>query len=196
LEIKNPIYQDFEFEQIYHLFTRVSGNEMIFRKEDNYNYFLSQLSKYLLPYLEIYAYCLVPQRFSLLICFKSKNEILKTFNLPDRDFSKAEEHKFLMQPLSNFLNSYAKAYNKMFQRKGALFIDYIKREQIDDEDKLKNVFREIHHIPLQNNLIQNTEDWKFSSYKSYLNPERPSKITKNFMMGFFNDLEDLKKFIL
>ena len=61
MEIKTTPYENFEFEQVYHLFTRVSGNELIFRKEGNYDYFLKQLSKYLLPYLEIYAYCLVPQ---------------------------------------------------------------------------------------------------------------------------------------
>lgn len=194
MEIKNPIYQDIEFEQIYHLFTRVSGNETIFRKEGNYTYFLSQVSKYLLPYSEIYAYCLAPQRFSFLVCFKSKKEILKNLNLLDKDFTKSDEHKFLMQPLSNLLNSYAKAYNKMFQRKGALFIDYIKREKLDDEESLKNTLREIHCIPIQNLLAKNPEDWKFSSYNAYLSPDKPSKVSTTFLRGFFADLDEFKKF--
>lgn len=33
------------------------------------------------------------------------------------------EHQFLMKPFSDLLNAYAKAYNKMYNRKGALFMD-------------------------------------------------------------------------
>ena len=194
METKTSLYENFEFEQTYHLFTRVSGNELIFRKEGNYDYFLRQLSKYLLPYLEIYAYCLVPQRFSLLICFRSKNEIFKHFDLPENDMSAEQEHKFLMQPISNLLNSYSKAYNKMFQRKGALFIDYIKRERIDEEGQLKNIFKDIHHIPLQHQFVKSSDEWKYSSFNAYLNANKSTKVSKNFMLGFFENTQDLIQF--
>lgn len=194
MEIKNPIFEDFEFEQIYHLFTRVSGNELIFRNEENYMYFLQKISKYLLPYCDIYAYCLAPQRFSLLICFHSKNKILKTLNFEEKDFTKEQEHKFLMQPLSNLLNSYAKAYNKLYKRKGALFVDYIKREKFDDEESLKNIFRYIHQIPIQNLLTKNIDEWKFSSYQSYLELEKPTKIQRAFMLSFFETQNDYINF--
>ncbi|MGA9213584.1 transposase [Kaistella sp.] len=194
MEIKTTPYENFEFEQVYHLFTRVSGNELIFRKEGNYDYFLKQLSKYLLPYLEIYAYCLVPQRLSLLVCFRSKNEVFKNINLSEKEMSAEQEHKFLMQPISNLLNSYSKAYNKMFQRKGALFIDYIKRERIDEEGQLKNIFKEIHQIPMQHQFVKSSEEWKYSSFKAYLNTNKSTKVSTDYMIGFFDDCDDLIQF--
>ncbi|QBO58657.1 transposase [Chryseobacterium salivictor] len=194
MEIKAPFYENFKFGQIYHLFTRVNGNELIFRKEDNYVYFLKQISKYLLPYLEIYAYCLVSQRLSLLVRFRPQNEIFNNLDLPERELSAEEEHKFLMQPVSNLLNSYSKAYNKMFQRKGALFIDYIKREKVDEEEQLKDIFKGIHQIPLQHRLAKSSEEWKYSSFNAYLVQNKPTKVSINFMMEFFENTQDLIKF--
>lgn len=37
---------------------------------------------------------------------------------------KSDFHKLVMQELSNLLKAYAKAYNKKYERKGALWIDY------------------------------------------------------------------------
>jgi len=190
MKANKPPYEEFEFEQMYHLFTRVSGNENIFRNENNYEYFLKQISKYLLPYLEIYAYCLVPQRFSLLICFRSQKEIREYFKSTDFEISTDKIHQFLMQPISNLLNSYSKAYNKMYKRKGALFVDYIKREKIDEVDLLKNILRKIHQIPTENLLKSSFQDWKYSSYNSYLNEQKSSKINRHFMMRYFSNKED------
>lgn len=47
--------------------------------------------------------------------------------------------KFVMQQFSNFFNCYTKSFNKKFNRKGALFIDYLKRTLIDSDDYLKNI---------------------------------------------------------
>ncbi len=192
--IQKPIFENFEFEQIYHLFTRVSGNEMIFLKDKNYPYFLNQISKYLLPFLDIYAYCLLPKQFSLFVCFHSQSQICKNLNIEEKELSKDQEHKFLMQPVSNLLNSYAKAYNKMYQRKGALFVDFVKREKLDDEEGLKDIFRSIHQLPTQNQLVKNISDWKYSSYKAYFQSTKPTKLNRNLMTGFFENHSDYVEF--
>ena len=189
-----PPYEEFEFQQIYHLYTRVSGNENLFRSEKNYDYFLGLILKYLLPYLDIYAYCLVPQRFSFLVCFHSQKIILDFLKETHKEISNDKVHKFLMQPISNLLNSYSKAYNKMYGRKGALFVDYIKREKIDDVDLLKNTFRKIHQIPIENVVGNSIQDWKYSSYNCYLYKNKPTKINRNFMMSYFNDDDDFISF--
>ena len=99
-----------------------------------------------------------------------------------------------MQPISNLLNSYAKAYNKMFQRKGALFVDFIKREKFDDEEGLKEVYKNIHQIPVHSQAVNDISEWKYSSYKSYLDVSKPSKINRNFMLGFFENQNDFIEF--
>jgi len=48
---------------------------------------------------------------------------------------------FIMQRFSNFLNGYTKAVNKRQNRKGALFMDYIKRSIANDTaDIIKFMF--------------------------------------------------------
>ena len=96
----DTFYVDFEFEQIYHLFSRVNGSELLFRQESNYIYFLEKITKYLVPILDVYAYCLAPQRFSLIVCFKSREQICKNLKLTEAELFAKNTHQFLMQPLS------------------------------------------------------------------------------------------------
>lgn len=194
MKTNQPPYQNFEFEQIYHLYTRVSGNENIFKNDNNYTFFLAKVEKYLLPILEIHAYCLVPQRFSFLISFRSQAEIFKNLKLENVEISEDKIHKILMQPISNLLNSYSKSYNKMYGRKGALFIDYIKRQKIDDVELLKNIFRKIHQIPTENFSNTGFEEWKYSSYQSYLDDQKYSKIKREMMMPYFSGKDEFISF--
>lgn len=192
----DTFYVDFEFEQIYHLFTRVNGSEFLFRQESNYIYFLEIIKKYLVPILNVNAYCLAPQRFSLIICFKSKAQICKDLKLTEEEVFAKNTHQFLMQPLSNMLNSYAKSYNKMYKRKGALFVDYIKREKLEDVDLMKQVFRNVHQIPIENKLVTSLEEWKFSSFGSYSNLKKQTKVDKDFMLSLYGNQDNLLRGIL
>ncbi|WP_276700686.1 hypothetical protein [Chryseobacterium sp.] len=47
--------ESFEFDSVYHIFSHVNGKELIFREETNYQFFLKQLDKYIIPISEIYA---------------------------------------------------------------------------------------------------------------------------------------------
>ena len=196
MKSNDSFYIGFEFGQIYHLFTRVNGSELLFRQESNYIYFLEKITKYLVPILDVYAYCLAPQRFSLLVCFKSSEQISDFFKLTEEELFAKNTHKYLMQPLSNMLNSYSKSYNKMYKRRGALFVDYIKREKLEDVDSMKLVFRTIHQIPIQNRLVTNLAEWKFSSLHSYSNLKKHSKVDKDFMLRLYGGQDDLLKGIL
>ena len=82
----------------------------------------------------------------------------------------------------------------MYGRKGALFIDYIKREKIDDVEFLKNTFRKIHQIPTSSVMSIAFEQWKYSSYRSYIGARKNSKINREMMMQYFMDKEDFIRF--
>ena len=188
-----PHYVDFEFEKVFHLYTRVSGNENIFRQDRNYLFFLDKINFYLSPYLEIHGYCLVPQRFSLLVTFRSCEEIRKILQISD-EVEIPNTHQFLMQPVSNLLNSYSKSYNKMYGRKGALFIDYIKRDKIQGDVNVKNRLRNIHQIPVENLVSDSITNWKYSSYKAYLHLEKPSRLSRENVMKLFEGKDDYVAF--
>lgn len=103
--------ESFEFESVYHIFSHVNGKELIFREELNYQFFLKQLDKYIIPIAEIYAYCLLPNHFHLLLRFKN----IEGVNAED-------EHHSLMKNFGNFLNSHAKLLIKSITGKELSFL--------------------------------------------------------------------------
>ena len=157
--------ESFEFDSVYHIFSHVNGKELIFREETNYQFFLKQLDKYILPIADIYSYCLLPNHFHLLLRFKDFEGV----NID-------EQHKYLMKRFGDFLNSYAKAFNKMYERRGALFLNAIKRKKVTDEKYLMKVLHYIHNNPVNHGFVNKIDEWKHSSYISYLNPEKESKL--------------------
>ena len=171
--------ESFEFESVYHIFSHVNGKELIFREELNYQFFLKQLDKYIIPIAEIYAYCLLPNHFHLLLRFKN----IEGVNAED-------EHHSLMKSFGNFLNSYAKAFNKKYNRKGALFLNAIKRKKITDEKYLLKVLHYIHNNPVNHGFVEDINDWKYSSYHAYINLTKESKIERNEMMQYFDTVNN------
>ncbi|AKK73064.1 transposase [Chryseobacterium gallinarum] len=175
--------ESFEYGYIYHIYTHANGKDLIFRENENYKYFLSKLLKYIIPVAEIYAYCLMPNHFHLLIRFKESNQTLAE-----------DEHKYLMKQFSNLLNGYAKAYNKKYNRKGSLFLDYLKRKRVDDEKYLIKLFHYIHNNPVNHGFVKDINDWKYSSYHSYINLAKESKIERKQMMTYFDTINDFVEY--
>ena len=116
-----------EAGKFYHFYNRTNNNELLFREEKNYSYFLKLMGKYILPVADIYAYCLLPDHFHIVGRIKEEHE------LPD---------KYRMQPyraFSHLFNAYTKAYNRMYNRYGSLFQKNFKRIEIKDERYLQNL---------------------------------------------------------
>ncbi len=175
--------ESFEFESVYHIFSHVNGKELIFREQTNYQFFLKQLDKYIIEIAEIFAYCLMPNHFHLLVRFKN----IEGVNMED-------EHQYLMKNFGNFLNSYAKAFNKKYDRKGALFLNAVKRKKISDEKYLLKVLHYIHNNPVNHGFVNKADQWEHSSYNSYLHSGKKSKLNRMEIMGYFDSLEVFKNY--
>ncbi|MFC3160612.1 hypothetical protein SAMN05443633_10260 [Chryseobacterium arachidis] len=175
--------ESFEFDSVYDIFSHVNGKELIFREETNYQFFLKQLDKYILPIADIYSYCLLPNHFHLLLRFKDFEGV----NID-------EQHKYLMKRFGDFLNSYAKAFNKMYERRGALFLNAIKRKKVTDEKYLMKVLHYIHNNPVNHGFVNKIDEWKHSSYISYLNPEKESKLERMEIMQYFDSLNVFRNY--
>lgn len=175
--------ESFEFESVYHIFSHVNGKELIFREQTNYQFFLKQLDKYIIQITDIYAYCLLPNHFHLLLRFKNIEDV-----------NAEDEHQALMKNFGNFLNSYAKAFNKKYNRKGALFLNAVKRKKITDEKYLLKVLHYIHNNPVNHGFVNKADHWEFSSYNSYLHPEKESKLNRTEIMQYFDSLDVFKNY--
>ena len=62
--------------EYFHIFNRGNNRENVFYKPENSAYFLKKHTKYLLPILDTYAYCLLPNHFHLLVRVKNVEQIL------------------------------------------------------------------------------------------------------------------------
>ncbi|MEQ9300891.1 MAG: transposase [Cyclobacteriaceae bacterium] len=126
----------------YHIYNHVNGDEDLFREEENYHYFLRQWTKYIEPVAMTYAYCLMPNHFHFLIRTKTS----KVFgNLGGLD---TQPSKIITQAFSNLFNSYTKAFNKKYSRRGSLFMPNFKKKPITSDAYLTAIITYIHRNPV------------------------------------------------
>ena len=77
----------------YHIFNRGINRENIFVEEDNYRYFRELFTNHILPIANLYAYCLLPNHFHLLLQIKA-----------EKDLTGFENLKVIPNQLKNFTN--------------------------------------------------------------------------------------------
>lgn len=131
--------------------------------------------------VEIYAFCLMPTHFHLLLREVRDNGI--------SDFMRI------------FQNSYAKYFNKKTGRFGAVFQSMYKSETIYDNNSIVNVIKYIHNNPKSLNYIRTEKDLKnylWGSLPDYLNSRKSSFIAKDSVLasleGVFEDIAKNKWF--
>ncbi len=177
----------FEPDTYYHVINHAVGNENLFRNDENYRFFLGKYANYMPSVCSTIAYCLMPNHIHFMIKTHSA-EILESHPKYKFDF-----HKLIIQELSNLLNSYAKAYNKVNERKGALWIDFTKRFVIDSDAYYTSTINYIHQNPVKHGFVKNPEDWKFSSFNSMLSP-KPTLLSRNDVLNWFGGTDEFLKY--
>lgn len=124
----------------YHIFNRGINHHAIFFEERNYYYFLQLLKKNLLDYVDVLAYCLLPNHFHLII--KAKEETEAPVNkdpIPssDRLLEKDIIGKLISDQFRKMFISYTQAINKQENRDGALMLSKFKRVEITQHEYLE-----------------------------------------------------------
>jgi hypothetical protein len=100
-----------------------------------------------------------------------------------------QEDQEIVKSFSNFLNCYAKAFNKSIGRNGSLFQRKFKRKLIVEDDYLSRIILYIHLNPIKHGLVRKVEDWKYSSFAAYTTA-KPSKITKEIGLEWFGGVSE------
>ena len=186
-----------ESGKFYHIFNHAVGSEKLFRNDENYNYFLKKFIEYISPIASTFSYVLIPNHFHFLIEIKDRKELYENYRILElnKELPKVkletelDFEKFVMQQFSNFFNCYTKSFNKKHNRKGALFIDYLRRTLISVEEYLRNMVLYIHQNPIHHKMCNKLEDWKYSSYNSILS-EKLTLLERGEVINWFGDLEN------
>ena len=182
--------------QTYHLFSRAVGSEKLFLFDENYHFFLQKLKQHTSSICHLYCYTLLPNHFHLLVQIKTEESIIKQFEEIKKVEYKSLEHNicdFIMERFSNFLNSYTKAFNKVHNRKGALFMDYMKRSIINTDSDFTSFVWYIHKNAVHHGLAKTIGSWRFDSYHSILS-EAPTSLLRQEVLEWFGTNEDFVKF--
>ncbi len=92
----------------YHIYNHSNGNDNVFFKKKNYQYFLSKYFDYISPVADTFAYCLMPNHFHFLLKFKEEKELfewLKENGKIDSEITDLKDFKNLsgldVDPFSN-----------------------------------------------------------------------------------------------
>lgn len=157
-------------EGFYHIYSHAVGSDNLYRSEENYKFFLRQYTRYINPVCGTYAYCLMPNHFHFLIKINEENDLIDyAENVKKFQTDKWNPHEFVMQQFSNFLNSYAKAFNKRYKRRGALFVDYIRSKRINSDRYLLQLVQYIHFNPVKHGFCKKPIEWAYCSYETMRN---------------------------
>ncbi len=168
----------------YHVYNKAVGSELLFRTDQDYVFFLEKLSRFVLKIADIYAYCLIPNHFHILLKIKEPNEIPALLKINEDDYS-----SYLTNIFGNFFNSCSKSYNKTYQRQGRLFMQPFKRILVEDGDYFVVLVNYIHRNPLHHGLVRHFSDWKYSSYRTFLS-NKNTQIDRKEVLNYFDSVAD------
>lgn len=161
---------------IFHIFNHVIDDYSLFYDDQDYDFFLLtiniQLSK--VP-ASVFAYCLMPNHYHFLIRQDSDIKIFKAFN-----------YAFI---------SYAKYFNKKYNRKGPIFRSPLQHIEVKDQAYLIQLCKYIHLNPIFANLVNKPEEWIYSNYMDWIKKRNGKLFTSEIREIYFPDPNNYVQFI-
>ncbi len=158
----------------YHIYNRGNNQENIFVEERNYPYFLKLYALHIGPIADTYAYCLLRNHFHFLARIKDLT------GLPDLSGLKPPSQHF-----SNLFNAYARAFNKVYNRTGALFQRPFGRIEVTSDAYFVRLVTYIHQNPQKHRFVKDFRDWPYSSYHAHLS-SRPTHLKRDDVLAWFD----------
>jgi len=179
---------------LYHIYNHGIGNANIFIESANYEYFLDLYKKHIAPFTRLYAFCLLPNHFHLVLKLENYELIENFIELRGYRFSSkryANMNNKIAQLFGNFFNAYAKAINKRYKRMGSLFVTSFKRKTVLDEDYLRQLVLYVNTNPIHHLVANELEEWQYSSFRHIIH-RNAFIVDYNQTLSFFDSLDEFK----
>lgn len=177
-------------DQYYHIFNRGINGSAVFFEEKNYHFFLERYDKYLSPYVDSYAYCLLRNHFHFLIRVKPEEELLNS--IPKKGTDKPL-YWHVSNAFSSLFQSYTRAMNKVYSRTGPLFEHPFKRIEVNDEKYFSALIAYIHRNPSRHKLMDDFRKYPHSSYTTFLK-DAPTKLERKYVLDWFGGKKGFETF--
>jgi putative transposase len=192
--MKSRDYKDFVPDNYYHIFNRGNAKMNIFLDEEDYKFFMLRLEENLFPerfkktithlgkgrrapsvklgkYIRrllpsgsfsLVCYCLMPNHFHLLI---------------------RQNYKVKISALMlRVCGSYAKYFNKKYDRVGSIFQDQFKAVLVGKNNYLLWLSAYIHKNPEVGKFVSDPKKWKWSSYSDFVGQEKAGLCDKDVIL--------------
>jgi putative transposase len=179
----------FEKGYLYHIYNQGNNRQNIFFNRQNYMFYTKKIEKYILPYSDILAWCLMPNHFHLMIRVNDVELNTSGFT-PGFTLSETRsETRSINDSIGIMLRTYTRAINKQMGFTGSLFRKETKAECLNNPTKKisyfinKNepkinishyenqypqiCFNYIHQNPVKARLVKKAVNWEFSSARDY-----------------------------
>ena len=185
-------------ECYFHIYNHTIGDELLFKEEKNYVFFLEKYKQYIVPIADTLAFCLMPNHFHLLIRLKEQT-VIETLILSSakglKDYSVADSiekrevlaSKYVSKQFSNLFSSYTQAYNLMYNRRGSLFLKNFKRKSVEEDDYFVRLVNYIHRNPVNHGFVDKPQEWKHSSYNAIVS-DKPTLVKREEVLHWFGGL--------
>jgi len=130
------------------------------------------------PFIEIIAYCFMPNHFHLLLR-QATDDGISVF-------------------MNNYLDSYVRYFNTKHKRRGPLFEGRFKAIRIETDEQLLHVSRYIHLNPYSSFIVKTVDQvfsYPYSSLDQYLTNQDSKVIDKKVVLDFFKTPTLYKEFV-
>ena len=149
-------------QSYYHIMTRGNNRNIVFKSDEDYQYYLELVSKYKIEHpFDLYHYCLMPNHTHFLI--QTKNAL---------DFS-------------TFMKKLNLAYFHHYKREhgwvGHFWQDRYKSQAVGKDAYFIQCGKYIELNPVRAGIVENPKDYKYSSYDYYTEGKPNFLITPDFM---------------
>jgi putative transposase len=175
-KLKAPLCPD----KYYHIYNRGNNRERLFYHSGDYYFFLAKLRQYVVPFADIYAFCLLPNHFHILI--KTRDEI-------------SNSKSVVPNQLRKLFISHTRRINYMQRRTGGLFTKNYQRIEIRDESYIKHVVKYIHKNPIKHRVYYDFEKYIYSSYHLILSHAK-THIKREDLIYWFGGKDEFIQFHL
>ena len=167
---------------LYHIYNRSTEKRIIFYTEKDYSKFLNKIFFYSRETnVQILSYSVLPNHFHLLL----KEPTSQVGNLAGQ----TAISKFMAQ----LSNSYTKYFNYNKEHSGRIFQGPFKSKIIKNDSYLQNIIIYINFNPIKHKIVENINDWPYTSHHEFLNKVHENKkITSE--NDYFN-IDDYKQTI-
>ncbi|MDW3209682.1 MAG: hypothetical protein R8N23_07440 [Reichenbachiella sp.] len=176
----------------YHIYNRGINGEVIFKKPENYAYFLRKFNLYISPVADTFAFCLLKNHFHFLIQTNSESEI-DEFKLIQPKFKEKKANQVLSLQFAHFFNGYSQAINKQEKRTGKLFELPFRRVAVADNSYFTRLIYYIHANPERHRLVDDFKIYRYSSYMSHLS-HKSTRLQRDKVLEWFGGVKLYKKF--